>query len=211
MKIFCLLPAVILFASCASGPTAAPAASWSPAASEGRQIRRTGSLKMKTHKLKDSSEKSIALVHSHQGILQSSTLTEDVYQATIKVPSSSLEPLMEELSSFAKVTRKSVSQDDVTRQTRDLQAEVQNKIALRNRLRELLKQATKVSDVLEIEKELANVQTELDQLTGTLKSLRSQVSSSTLSLNIERDRLPGPLGLVTKSSSWLVGKLFYLN
>ena len=152
MKILCLLPAVILFASCASNPSAAPAASWSPAASEGRQIRRTGSLKMKTHKLKGSSEKSIALVHSHQGILQSSTLTEDVYQATIKVPSSSLEPLMEELSSFAKVTRKSVSQDDVTRQTRDLQAEVQNKIALRNRLRELLKQATKVSDVLEIEK-----------------------------------------------------------
>ncbi len=66
-----------------------------------------------------------------------------------------------------------------------------------------------MSDVLEIEKELANVQTELDQLTGILKLLRSQVSSSTLSLNIERLFAPKFKALKGHSSrleTFLLGK-----
>ncbi len=176
-----------------------------------RQIQRTGSMSLRSNSIQESSEKSIALVTSHHGILHDSTLTEDDFTATFRVPSASLKPVMAELGGIGKVTHQRVSQNDVTAQYRDMQAELKNKIALRDRLRILLKKATKVSDALKIEKELAEVQTELDQLSGRLKSLKSQVALSTLSLDIERTRFLGPLGLVTKGTGWFLGKLVYLD
>ncbi|MDB4387208.1 DUF4349 domain-containing protein [Akkermansiaceae bacterium] len=205
-----LLPALCLI-SCASVPASAPAPSYSAGASETRQIRHTGSMSMKSRSLKESSEQSIALVNSYRGILHNSKLTEDDFSATFRVPSSSLKPVMKELGQIGKVTHQRVSQDDVTAEYRDMQAELKNKIALRDRLRVLLKKATKVSDALEIEKQLAEVQTELDQLSGQLNALKTQVALSTLSLDIERNRIPGPLGLVTKGTGWFLGKLVYLE
>ena len=211
MKLLLLLLPALLLISCSSGPMAAPAPSYSAGATEARQIRRTGSMTMKSRSLKESSERSIALITSHQGIVHNSSLTEEDFSATFRVPSSSLKPIMAELGEIGKITHQRISQDDVTAQYRDMQAELKNKIALRDRLRILLKKATKVSDALEIEKELAEVQTELDQLSGQLKTLKSQVALSTLSLEIERTRIPGPLGAVTDGSGWLINKLFYLN
>ena len=115
------------------------------------------------------------------------------------------------MESAGKVTHKHISSDDVTAQHRDLSAELKNKTALRARLRNLLAQATEVSDILKIEKELARLQTEIDQLSQRLNSLNSMVKLSTLTLTIKRDRIPGPLGLVTKSGGWVFDKLNYLN
>jgi len=41
-----------------------------------------------------------------------------------------------------------------------------------------------------------------------MKRLHSQVAISTLDLNLERETTPGPLGVATKSTGWVVNKLF---
>ena len=166
---------------------------------------------MKSRSLKSSADKSIALVKTSHGHLHSSSMTENRYEATIKVHPTHLEPLLTQLESAGKVTHKHISSDDVTAQHRDLSAELKNKTALRARLRSLLAKATEVSDILKIEKELARLQTEIDQLSQRLNSLNSKVNLSTLTLTIKRDRIPGPLGLVTKSGGWVFDKLNYLN
>jgi len=176
-----------------------------------RQIQKSGSMSMKSRALKETSEKSVALVHHHRGTLASSSLTEDDYQATIKVPASSLETLMDSLQEIGTVTHRRIKADDVTEAYLDLQATLKNKRALRDRLRKLLAQATKVKDVLKIEEQLTRVQTELDQMEARMKSMRSRVAHSTLELSIERQRIPGPVGIVTKSTGWVFGKLVNLN
>lgn len=166
---------------------------------------------MKSRSLKTSSEKSVALAHQHRALVTSSSLTEDRYEATLRVPAASLPSLMESLSTVGRVTHRRVEMTDVTEATLDLQAALKNKRALRDRLRSLLDQATQVEDILKIEKELSRVQTELDQMEARLKSLSSQVSHSTLNLSIKRDRIPGPVGAVTKGTGRLFGKLNHLN
>lgn len=118
---------------------------------------------------------------------------------------------MDSLSRIGTVTYRKISMDDVTAQYLDLEAEIKNKRALRDRLRQLLAKSETVKDTLAIEKELSRVQTELDQLEGRLKLLRSQVAMSTLNLNLERETIPGPLGVATKSTGWALKKLFVLN
>ena len=166
---------------------------------------------MKSRSLKSSANKSIALAETYHGHLHSSSMSENRYEATIKVHPTYLEPLLTQLECVGKVTHKHISSDDVTAQHRDLSAELKNKTALRVRLRNLLAKASEISDILKIEKELARLQTEIDQLSQRLNSLNSKVNLSTLTLTIKRNRIPGPLGLVTKSSGWVFDKLNYLN
>ena len=161
--------------------------------------------------LKSASEKSFALSSQHQALVTSSNLTEDDFHATIRVPSNHLNPLMTSLESVGKVTFSRVKMSDVTEAYLDLQASLKNKRALRDRLRTLLARTNKIEDTLKIEKELNRVQTDLDQMEARMKSMQSKVAHSTLNLSIEHQRIPGPLGIVTKSTGWLFEKLHHLN
>ena len=202
--------AAILFSSCSStfssAKAMAPTADYSK-----RQIQRSGTITMKSRSLKSSSEKSIALITHHQAIITSSSLTDDRYKATIRVPANSLSSLMQSLKSVGKVTSSQISMDDVTDAYLDLEAALKNKRALRDRLRALLSQATKVEDILKIEQELSRVQTDLDQMDTRMKSMRLKVAKSTLNLSIIRQRIPGPIGIFSKSGGWIFDKLNYLN
>jgi|GEM_PF-561551 len=217
MKLLFVLLSVVLLTSCGQYPLAtldqnagAIAAPSSPLAKK-RKIQRTGQMSMKSRDLKASADKSVALVQSRQGLITSSSLTKNDYQATVRVPDFSLAPLMESLQELGRVTDKRITAADVTGQHLDLQALLKNKRALRDRLRKLLTQSTNVKDTLKIQKELTKVQAELDQLTSRMNNLETRVVYSTLSLSIKRERIPGPLGLAGKSFGWLFGKLFQLN
>jgi hypothetical protein len=202
--------AAILFCSCSSSFSSPEAMAPNTDYSK-RQIQRSGTINMKSRSLESSSEKSIALIAHHQAIITSSSLTDDRYKASIRVPSNNLSSLMQSLESVGKITSSHVSMDDVTAAYLDLEATLKNKRALRDRLRALLSQATKVEDILKIEKELSRVQTDLDQTDARMKSMRSKVAKSTLNLSIIRQRIPGPLGIFSKSGGWIFDKLNYLN
>ncbi len=211
MKPILLTLAAFSLISCSSAPLSPFAAPSYAKSTTERQIQRAGNMNLKARSLKTSSEKSIALVANHKALITSSNLTQDNYSAQIRVPAVSLAPLMDSLGTVGKVTSKRVKMSDVTVAYLDLQAALKNKRALRDRLRSLLSRANKVEDTLKIEKELSRVQTELDQMEARMKSMQSKVTHSTLDLSIKRQRIPGPLGLFTESTSWALGKLFYLN
>ena len=223
LYLICLISPLLAITSCGTGssrPVTSPAATLSfgsdfPANTQNtrsaRHIEKSGRMRLKTRHLKASSEKSVALVQTHQGTLATSSLTESQYDATIRVPSSSLEPLMESLRTLGKVTHQKIEMDDVTERYLDLQATLKNKRALRDRLRKLLTSAKSVKDTLKIEKELTRIQTELDQMEGKMKAMQSRISHSTLNLSLERESIPGPVGAVSKSVGWIFGKLIRLN
>ena len=83
--------------------------------------------------------------------------------------------------------------------------------ATRDRLRQLLERAASVGDIAAVETQLSRVQQDLESLEGRLKSLRTDVALSELSLNIEQRHVLGPLGLVAAGLAWVVEKLFILR
>ena len=210
MKLTFLSLVAVAFTSCSSSKFES-VPSLPASAGAQRQIQQSGSMGLKSRSLKDSSQQTIAIATKHKALVTSSNLSKDSYDATLRVPAPSLPSLMQSLESVGKVRYKNVRMTDVTEAYLDLQAALKNKRALRDRLRSLLARAAKVEDILKIEKELSRVQTELDQMEARMKSMSSKVSHSTLNLSIERERIPGPLGIVTKSTGWLFGKLNHLN
>ena len=110
-----------------------------------------------------------------------------------------------------KVTSRRVRVTDVTEQYIDVDAQIRNLRVLRNRLKKLYSRSNNVEELLKVEAELARVQTELDSLEGRMKAMKKNIAYSQLSISINRKRIPGPLGAVSKSIDWLGKKLWVLN
>lgn len=87
-----------------------------------------------------------------------------------------------------KITQNTVSSEDLTTQITDTQARLQAKIALRDRIKALLERRDgTLSDALQAERELANVQGEIDSMTAQLESMKARVAMSALTISYETD------------------------
>ncbi|MGW8121021.1 DUF4349 domain-containing protein [Roseivirga echinicomitans] len=103
---------------------------------------------------------------------------------TIRVPQDQFNSLFDGLKPFAKkVEHQSLNQQDVTEQFIDVETRLKNRKALEARYLELLKKANNVNDMLNIERQLNQVRTEIESQEGRLKYLSNQVDMSTIQLN----------------------------
>lgn len=88
---------------------------------------------------------------------------------------------------------RTVQSEDLTRQIVDTEARLRAQTALRDRLQDLLRSRPgRLSDLLEVERELARVQGEIDAVQSSLAVMRTRVSMSELTLSYESG--PQPVG-----------------
>lgn len=92
-----------------------------------------------------------------------------------------------------RITAHTVQSEDLTRQIVDSEARMRALTALRDRLQELLRSRPgRLSDLLEVERELARVQGEIDATQSNLAVMRTRVAMSELTLNYQS--APRPVG-----------------
>lgn len=154
---------------------------------EDRKIIRTGDIAFETVDAKKTRKKLDSLISIHQGYVSNENITNYEYKnecvVSIKVPSQHFLALMDDISTLAgKLDRKNIQSDDVTSEFIDLQARAKAKKVLEARYLELLAKANKISEMLEIERELNNVRTDIESMEGRLKWLSNQAALSTISI-----------------------------
>jgi len=130
---------------------------------------------------------------------------------TLRIPSKAFKTAVNGLEPLGKVTRRNLTGEDVTEKYVDVDAQLKNLIALRDRLKQHLDKAADVKDIIAIETELNRVQTEIDSLQGQIKSLKSKADYATIQLTLERKTIPGPLGYVFNGIGWCIEKLFVIR
>jgi len=77
----------------------------------------------------------------------------------------------------------------VTEEYIDLEARLRTQKALEAQLLDIMKQAHQVSDAITVERELANVRTEVEKIEGRRRFLENQTSLSTINVTLQ---LPSP-------------------
>ncbi len=103
----------------------------------------------------------------------------------IRVPSSDFDAFINEISKgVAYFDQKQISANDITEEYIDIDARIKTKKHLENRYLELLKKATKVSEILEIETQLSAIREEIESKQGRLKYLQNKVSMSSVSIEV---------------------------
>ena len=103
----------------------------------------------------------------------------------IRIPAENLEAFLSEANQFGQVTSISKNAADVSEYYYDTESRLETEKAKLARLQELLSQAEDMSDIITIENEISNVQWEIDNLSGTLKSYDSQIEYATVTINLD--------------------------
>ena len=143
-----------------------------------------------------------------EGYTEESEVSKDRgLRLTLRIPVARLDQALEQLSRLGKVKDRSVSSEDVTERAVDLEARLNNLILARDRLKKHFQETKDLKEVLEIERELARLQGEIDSLEGQLKHLRSRVALATVTLYAARGTVLGPLGYLR----WGISKLFVIR
>lgn len=157
---------------------------------QGPMIIRTGQASVEVDSLEIAVSQVQALARRLGGYLANSQmqLGGAQYRAAtleLKVPAPHWDELLAGLQPLGKVEFVNVSAQDVGEEFTDVTARVANARKLEGRLIELLATRTgKLSDVLEIERELARVREEIERMEGRLRYLKAHAATSTLSLTV---------------------------
>jgi hypothetical protein len=104
----------------------------------------------------------------------------------IRVPSSQFGPTRDAILGLSKhvLDNKNTGQD-VTEEFIDLEARVKTQRALEAQFLEIMKQAHKVEDALEVQRQIADVRTEIEKLEGRKRFLENRSSLSTITVNLK--------------------------
>lgn len=107
-------------------------------------------------------------------------------RASLRVPSERLAEALARLRGLGSIVEETQGGEDVTEHLIDLEARLANSRNTERRLNEVLKNRTgDVSDILEVEREIARVRQDIEQATARQKRLEERVSFATITLVVE--------------------------
>lgn len=160
------------------------------------KVIKTANLRFTTTNLDNSYKKVASAITKYHATIQNDNSGKDynsVYRnITVRVANTNFDAFIAEISKgVGYFDRKEISAQDVTEQYIDIQARIKAKKTLENRYLELLSKANKVPEILEIEKELATIREEIEAKEGQLNYLQSQVSMSTVSIEMYVENASG--------------------
>jgi len=165
-----------------------------PAASEGQYMTKEGSITLKVAEgtletkfsdIKDALRSEGADVSD---VSYSEYGNRKQYTLTVKVAPSKFDSVNAMLQQMGEVKDLSVQLEDVTQQYVDLDTRIKNREIELERLYELYNKSTKVTDLLDVEREITRVETDLEILKQQKQYLVSKVERSTIRITAYEDK-----------------------
>lgn len=120
------------------------------------------------------------------------------YTVVVRVPENNFDHLVDKISlSAEKIESKNINSLDVTEEFIDVEARVETKKELETRYKEILKQASRVDEILNIEREIGKLRSEIESLEGRLNYLKNRVALSSLTITYY-EKSSQPFGFFSK-------------
>jgi hypothetical protein len=104
----------------------------------------------------------------------------------LRVPAPQFNSALEQIRATAsRVIQEKTTGQDVTEEFIDLEARIKTQKALELQFLEIMKQASKVADALEVQRQIAEVRTEIEKLEGRKRFLENRASLSTITISLQ--------------------------
>src|SRR5215813_7309186 len=103
----------------------------------------------------------------------------------VRVPAEKFQATIDEIRAVGgRILHEKSSGQDVTEEYIDLEARIRTKKALEAQFLEIMKQARRISDAMEVQTQLAEVRTEIERLEGRRRFLENQSALSTINITL---------------------------
>lgn len=174
-----------------------------------KKIIKNGNLTLQVDKADESALKIAEIAKVNGGEVFSSNFHQSAEKIkngsmVVKVPVANFEKTFEEIKKVASlVVRESTSGQDVTEQYTDLQSRLRNKQAEEQSIAKILEQSGKITDVLEVTRELSRVRGEIELLQGQIRLMDARTEMATISINLSEDP---EVAIIDSWRPWQVAK-----
>jgi len=135
----------------------------------------------------------LAKYHGYASEMDVNTPADDApsLKASLRIPVANLDAAMRELRGLGRVASESQSGEDVTQQHADLDQRLKTARDTEDRLRTILQQRTgSVSDVLQVEEEIARVRGDIESMEAEQTNLEHRVDFASIDLSVTVDYGP---------------------
>lgn len=159
-----------------------------------RKLMRSASLEIEVGDLEKARRETQAIVEKAQGFIANTSSYEDnagqkALAISIRVPAQKLDDSITAIKAIGRVKEERVGAEDVTEQYIDLEARLANSKRLEQRLLALLEsKASRLKDLLDTERELARVRTDIETMEGRKRFLDNRISLSTINVTFTEPR-----------------------
>ena len=112
---------------------------------------------------------------------------------TIRVPAKKLDQALNDFKKLAvKVVSENISGTDVTEEYTDIEARLNTLYKTKTKFEEIMEKANRVQDILEVQRELINLQGQIDALVGQKKYLEKSADLAKITIYLSTDELSLP-------------------
>ncbi len=125
-------------------------------------------------------------------------------EIVVKVLPENLDHFLQKIRALGELKNQTLGTEDVTKAYFDTDARLKNARVMEQRLIDMLKTKTgKVSDLLQVEKELGRVREEIEKMQGELKYWDSQVQFATVTISLSEKDMEEPAAFLLKERAQL--------
>ncbi|HEY4457841.1 MAG TPA: DUF4349 domain-containing protein [Pseudonocardiaceae bacterium] len=163
-----------------------------PPATAGRQVIRTATVVVTTNNVATAAARAEQIATGAGGYLSGENVNDDSATVTLSVPQTQLDGVLAAVGKLGKVASQQEQSQDVTDQLVDVSSRIATQQASVDRVRQLLAQATSISDIVQIEDELTKREADLESMEHQQDELTCQVAMSTVNLQLSKTAPPPP-------------------
>jgi hypothetical protein len=161
-----------------------------------RKIIRNAELSLQTHDPMAAQQKIEAIAESLGGFVVDTDVKhsnstnqsppDTTITVSIRVPGSRFAQALESIRRLGdRVLDEKATGQDITEEYIDLEAHIRAQKALEDQFLEIMKRATKISDALEVQREISQVRGEIEKLEGRRRYLENKSSLSTIKVTLQ--------------------------
>ena len=159
-----------------------------------RKIIRNADLSLEVNAPEEAQQKIAAIAEGKNGFVVESTQSSsdvkttarDTVTMTVRIPAEKFNETLDEIRKTSnRVIIETVKGQDVTEEFIDIEARSKTKKALEEQFLEIMKRSNSVADALNVQRELANVRGEIEQIEGRKRFLENQASLSTIKIKLQ--------------------------
>ena len=174
-----------------------------------RKLIRNATVELEIVSFDDAVQKITALANEERGYVATTDSQKQANgklrgQVVIKVLPETLDRFLQRIRGLGVLKNQTLGTEDVTKAYFDTDSRLKNAHVMEQRLIDMLKTKTgKVSDLLQVEKELGRVREEIEKMQGELKYWDSQVQFATVTISLAEKDMEEPAAFLLKERAQL--------
>jgi hypothetical protein len=174
-----------------------------------RKLIRNANIELEIVSFDDAVQKITAFANEERGYVATTNSQKQANgklrgQVIVKVLPANLDRFLQKIRGLGELKNQTLGTEDVTKAYFDTDVRLKNARVMEQRLIEMLKMKTgKVSDLLQVEKELGRVREDIEKMQGELKYWDSQVQFATVTISLAEKDMEEPAAFLIKERSQL--------